>query len=222
MALSGIAGSGKTTSQRHLVQQLIRLGCKGSQDSKIGTQIRASRDLLEAFGSCPSDHGPNGSCHSLYLELQFKSRGRLFGAKLLPFMLNQEKVTNAHRDLGSFQIFYSMFRDISNEDRKRLRLGNNIADYPYLPYHPQFEAGNNRDLTPAFAAMGFKPRAISQIWQLLASILHLGRIDFVDSTQDPSLMGTVPRQKHIFDLVADLLGVEQGTIQDLKASYTTM
>ncbi|KAF8952087.1 hypothetical protein BGZ52_008049 [Haplosporangium bisporale] len=213
VVLSGIAGSGKTTSQRHLVQQLIRLGCKGSQDSKIGTQIRASRDLLEAFGSCPSDNGPNGSCHSLYLELQFKSRGRLFGAKLLPFMLNQEKVTNAHRDLGSFQIFYSMFRDISNEDRKRLRLGNNVTDYPYLPYHPRLDAGNNRDLTPAFAAMGFKPRAISQIWQLLATILHLGRIDFVDSAQDPSLMGTVPRQKHIFDLVADLLGVEQDALQ---------
>ncbi|KAF9313481.1 hypothetical protein BG003_005119 [Podila horticola] len=213
VVLSGIAGSGKTTSQRHLIQQLIRLGCKGSQDSKIGTQIRASRDLLEAFGSCPSDHGPNGSCHSLYLELQFKSRGRLFGAKLLPFMLNQEKVTSAHRDLGSYQVFYSMFRDISNEDRKRLRLGNSISDYPYLPYHPQLEVGNNRDLTPAFAAMGFKSRAISQIWQLLATILHLGRIDFVDSTQDPSLMGTVPRQKHVFELVADLLGVEEDALQ---------
>ncbi|KAF9430565.1 hypothetical protein BGZ94_006053 [Podila epigama] len=214
VVLSGIAGSGKTTSQRHLVQQLIRLGCKGNQDSKIGTQIRASRDLLEAFGSCKSDHGPNGSCHSLYLELQFKSRGRLFGAKLLPFMLNQEKVTDAHRDLGSYQVFYSMFRDISNEDRKRLRLGNNVTDYPYLPYHPHLDsAEQHRDLTPAFAALGFKPKIISQIWQLLAVILHLGRIDFVDSAQDPSLMGTIPKQKQTFDLVADLLGVEQDALQ---------
>ncbi|KAG0004064.1 hypothetical protein BGZ65_000982 [Modicella reniformis] len=214
VVLSGITGSGKTTSQRHLVQQLIRLGTKNSQTSKIGAQIRAASDILEAFGSCHSDHGANSSCHSLYLELQYKARGRLFGAKLLPFMLNQEKITNAQGHLGAYRIFYSMFKDMSSEDRRRLRLGNNIADYPYLPYHPHLEHLNNhRDLTPAFTAMGFKSRAISQMWQLLAAVLHLGRIDFTDSSQDPTLMATIPRQKHIFDLVADLLGVEEDALQ---------
>ncbi|KAF9436264.1 hypothetical protein BGZ76_004446 [Entomortierella beljakovae] len=212
--LSGITGSGKTTSQRHLVQQLIRLGARSGLNSKIGSQINAASDILEAFGSCPSEHGPNGSSHSLYLELQFKSRGRLFGAKLLPFMLNQEKITNARSHLGSYQIFYSMFRYISPDDRKHLRLGHNLADYPYLPHHPRLEPMNQyRDLVPAFAAMGFKNFTVSQIWQLLAAILHLGRMDFIDSTVDPSLMVTVPRQKHIFDLVADLLGVEQDALQ---------
>ncbi|KAF9105034.1 hypothetical protein BGX27_009841 [Mortierella sp. AM989] len=214
VVLSGIAGSGKTTSQRHLVHQLIRLGSKSGLNSKIGTQIRAASDILEAFGCCPSDHGPNASSHSLYLELQFKARGRLFGAKLLPFMLNQEKVTNPQSHLGSYQVFYSMFKNISVDDRRRLRLGNNISDYPYVPYHPHMEHMNaHRDLIPAFSAMGFKNKAISQIWQLLAAILHLGRIDFLDSTQDPTLMATVPRQRQVFDLVADLLGVQQDALQ---------
>ncbi|KAF9901829.1 hypothetical protein EC991_005624 [Linnemannia zychae] len=212
--LSGLSGSGKTTSQRYLVNQLIRLGSKAGQDSKIGTQIRASADILEAFGTTPSDHGPNGSSHSLYLELQYKARGRLFGAKLLPFMLNQEKVTNPQSHLGSYQVFYSMFKNVSSEDRRRLRLGNNINDFPYLPYHPHMErSDSHRDLTPALSAFGFKSKSVYQIWELLAAILHLGRIEFVDSTQDPTLMATVPRQKHIFDLVADLLGVEEDALQ---------
>lgn len=214
---SGLAGSGKTTSQRHLVHQLIRLGTKAGHDSKIATQIRASADVLEAFGSCPSEHGLNASSHSLYLELQYKARGRLFGAKLLPFMLNQEKVTNAQSHLGSYQVFYSMIKNASSEDRRRLRLGNNIMEFPYLPYHPHMErSDSHRDLTPAFSALGFKPKSISQIWELLAAILHLGRIDFVDSTQDPTLMATIPRQRHVFDLVADLLGVEEGKQYDDK------
>ncbi|CAO3566593.1 unnamed protein product [Mortierella alpina] len=214
VVLSGLSGSGKTASQRQLVHQLIRLGTKSGPSSKIGSQIIASGDILEAFGSCHSDHGPNASNHSLYLELQYKARGRLFGAKLLPFMLNQDMVTNAQSPLGSYQIFYTMFRDISSDDRRRLRLGNNIADYPYLPYHQHMERANtNRDITSAFSAMGLKPKSISQVWQLLAAILHLGRIDFVDSTQDPSLMATVPKQKQIFDLVADLLGVEGDALQ---------
>ncbi|KAK3837804.1 MAG: chitin synthase [Linnemannia elongata] len=212
--LSGLAGSGKTTSQRHLVHQLIRLGTKAGHDSKIATQIRASADVLEAFGSCPSEHGPNASSHSLYLELQYKARGRLFGAKLLPFMLNQEKVTNAQSHLGSYQVFYSMIKSASSDDRRRLRLGNNIMEFPYLPYHPHMErSDSHRDLTPALSALGFKPKSISQIWELLAAILHLGRIDFVDSTQDPTLMATIPRQRHTFDLVADLLGVEEDALQ---------
>ncbi|KAF9920606.1 hypothetical protein FBU30_009545 [Linnemannia zychae] len=212
--LSGLTGSGKTTSQRHLVNQLIRLGAKAGHDSKIAAQIRASLDLLEAFGTCPSDHGPNGSSHSLYLELQYKARGRLTGAKLLPFMLSQEKVTNAPSHLGSYQIFYSMLKNVSNDDRRRLRLGHNITDFPYLPYHPHMERINSQqDLTPAFSALGFKSKSIYQIWELLAAILHLGRIDFLDSTQDPTLMATVPRQKHVFDLVADLLGVEEDALQ---------
>ncbi|KAG0045772.1 hypothetical protein BGZ83_009004 [Gryganskiella cystojenkinii] len=212
--LSGVAGSGKTTSQRHLVQQLIRLGTRVNQESKIGTQIRASRDILEAFGNCLSEHGTNASRHSLYLELQYKAKGRLFGAKLLPFMLSQELVTDAPGHLGSYQVFYAMFRDVSNEDRKRLRLGNNIAEFRYLPYHPHLDQANaSGNLTPAFAAMGFKPKAISQIWQLLAAILHLGRIEFVDSALDPTVMATVPRQRHIFEHVADLLGVEEDALQ---------
>jgi chitin synthase len=126
-------------------------------------------------------------------------------------MLNQEKITNARNHLGSYKIFYSMFKDLSSEDRRRLRLGNNISDYPYLPYNPhQGQLGSSRDITPALAAMGIKPKAISQMWQLLAAILQLGRIEFIDSSQDPTLMATIPRQKHIFDLVADLLGVEEG------------
>ncbi|KAF9184459.1 hypothetical protein BGZ50_003664 [Haplosporangium sp. Z 11] len=214
VVMSGITGSGKSTSQRHLVQQLIKLGSKGAQDSKIGTQIRASSDILEAIGCCHSDHGASASAHSLYLELQFKARGRLFGAKLLPFMLDQDKVTNTRGQLGSYQIFYSMFKNVSSDDRRRLRLGNNISDYPYMPYHPHMENSSaSKDITPAFAAMGFKPKSISQVWQLLAAILHLGRIDFMDSTQDPTLMATVPKQRHIFDLVADLLGVEQDALQ---------
>ncbi|KAF9347510.1 hypothetical protein BGX34_003095, partial [Mortierella sp. NVP85] len=214
VVLSGITGAGKTTSLRHLVHQFIRLGTKNSQTSKIGTQIRAASDILEAFGSCHSDHGANSSCHSLYLELQFKARGRLFGAKLLPFMLNQEKITNARNHLGSYKIFYSMFKDLSSEDRRRLRLGNNISDYPYLPYNPhQGQLSSSRDITPALIAMGIKPKAISQMWQLLAAILQLGRIEFIDSSQDPTLMATIPRQKQVFDLVADLLGVEEDALQ---------
>ncbi|KAF8972826.1 hypothetical protein BGZ46_010035 [Entomortierella lignicola] len=213
VVLSGITGSGKTTSLRHLVSQFIRLGTKNGLNSKIGSQIRAASDVLEAFGCSPSDHSPSASSYSLYLELQFKARGRLFGAKLLPFMLNQEKVTSSQSHLGSYQVFYSMFRNISADDRRRLRLGNNISDYPYLPNHPHVDHTNsNRDLVSAFTALGFNQKAISQIWQLLAIILHLGRIEFMDSAQDPSLMSTVPRQKHVFDLVADLLGVEQDAL----------
>jgi chitin synthase len=197
------------------------LGTKSNQ-SKIATQIRAASDILEAFGSCHSDHGANSSCHSLYLELQYKGRGRLFGAKLLPFMLNQERITNAQNQLGSYRIFYSMFKDIPSEDRKRLRLGNNSADFPYLAYHSLKEPpSNNRDLTAALSVMGFKPKSISQLWQLLAAILHLGKIDFIDSSQDPTLMATVPRQKHTFDLVASLLGVEEGKIQKRTPTGST-
>lgn len=113
-----------------------------------------------------------------------------------------------------------MFKDVSSEDRRRLRLGNNITDYPYLPFHPHKEQlTNNRDITPALTTMGFKLKSISQMWQLLAAILHLGKIDFIDASQDPTLMATIPRQKHIFDLVADLIGVEEGKNAPSPVNY---
>ncbi|KAG0236625.1 hypothetical protein BGW42_003041 [Actinomortierella wolfii] len=223
IVLSGLAGSGKTTSQNHLVQQFIRLGSSKSsqrqaQETKIGSQIRASRDILEAFCNCPSEHGPNSSFASLYLELQFKGRGRLFGAKLLPFMLNQDRVTDSH--LGSFHIFYAMLRDASSEDRRRLKLGHNDhpSTFPYLatpPHAPQPQSSITavRDITTAFSAIGIKSRAQFEIWQILAAILHLSRLEFIDSDQDPSLLSTVPRNRSVLELVAELLGVEDDALQ---------
>ncbi|KAF9161173.1 hypothetical protein DFQ26_004795 [Actinomortierella ambigua] len=225
IVLSGLTGSGKTTSQNHLVQQFIRLGSSKSsqrqaQETKIGSQIRASRDILEAFCNCPSQYASNSSFASLYLELQFKGRGRLFGAKLLPFMLNQDRVTDSQ--LGSYHIFYAMLRDASSEDRRRLKLGHNDhpSTFPYLAtsHHsssPQynFPSAAVRDTTTAFSAMGIKPRAQFEIWQILAAILHLSRLEFADSDQDPSVHATVPRNRSVLELVADLLGVDDDDLQ---------
>ncbi|KAF9974787.1 hypothetical protein BGZ73_001721 [Actinomortierella ambigua] len=224
IVLSGLAGSGKTTSQNHLVQQFIRLGSSKSsqrqaQETKIGSQIRASRDIFEAFSNCPSQYGSNSSFASLYLELQFKGRGRLFGAKLLPFMLNQDRVTDSH--LGSFHIFYAMLRDTSSEDRRRLKLGHNDhpSTFPYLATskhpssHHQFPATGVRDITTAFSAIGIKPRSQFEIWQILAAILHLSRLEFADSDQDPSIHATVPRNRAVLELVAELLGVDDDELQ---------
>ncbi|KAF9920458.1 hypothetical protein FBU30_009711 [Linnemannia zychae] len=66
-------------------------------------------------------------------------------------------------------------------------------------------------LKSAMSACGFKPRQTQHIWRLLAAILHLGNVQFMDPVS-ASKHSTVQeaaaiRNPDVLDLIADILGV---------------
>ncbi|KAG0366891.1 hypothetical protein BGX24_003497 [Mortierella sp. AD032] len=66
-------------------------------------------------------------------------------------------------------------------------------------------------LKRAMLACGFKPRQTQHVWRLLAAILHLGNLQFLDpvsaSKQSTVQEAAAIRNPDVLDLIADILGV---------------
>ncbi|KAF9351725.1 hypothetical protein BGX26_010331 [Mortierella sp. AD094] len=66
-------------------------------------------------------------------------------------------------------------------------------------------------LKSAMVTCGFRPRQIQHIWRLLAAILHLGNLQFVDpvsaSKQSALQEAAIVKNPEVLDFIADILGV---------------
>ena len=84
----GITGSGKLSSQRLFLNQILRLSTYSKKELKLAEQIKAFNTILVSFGNAKTMN-PNASHHGRYLKLHFNKRGRISAAKVLTFGLDK-------------------------------------------------------------------------------------------------------------------------------------
>ena len=181
--------------------------------------VQKAYSVLEAFSHAKNTINENASCTAKYLLLQFNERGRMLGAKFSNYTLDKSRIVNTSGDERNFHIFYYILFGSSSEERATLHL-NETSNYPYL-FKTREAARLANGLATEYAekykemkvllqSLGIGKSTLFQISQIIAAILHLGNIQFVDdttNTQDSAIIKT----QHELEIVADLLGV------DLKA-----
>ncbi|KAJ3379807.1 hypothetical protein HDU84_006366 [Entophlyctis sp. JEL0112] len=192
--------------------------------SKLVSAILKVETILAAFTRAPSHLNPDASCAAVYMEFQFSKRSKLCGVKLIDFLLNKSHVTGGIDEVGGmFHIFPLLLDGATTEEKSQWQLGDS-AHYHYL---------NNATVRPtvttrgvmngstvvelssvreALKAIGVGKRQQSQIFQLLAAILHLGNIVFEDDDNKQDEPCAV-RNAHQLSLVADLLGVHPSALE---------
>ncbi|KAI8060715.1 chitin synthase-domain-containing protein [Gongronella butleri] len=214
--LSGITGSGKSTSRTHMLNQLLYLSTHSKKEAKLQQQIKQSLIIVEAFGHARSAQNAAASKFGLYQELQFSERGRILGAKTLAYTFDKARVTSIPKDERSFDVFYQLLAGTSPDEQTALHINTEFA-----------LLGNSKQLVSmsdgiAFAALktalktcGFKAKTVTQIFQLLSAILHLGNLQFGENrdggvaTQEACSV----RNGDELDLVAAMLGVSPSKLE---------
>lgn len=218
---SGDSGSGKTDAHKLALRHLVALSSH-KKPSKIQTQLLHSQAILEAFGNAKTSQNNNASRFGRYTEVQFSERGRIAGAKLLNYFLEKRRVTDAPSDERNFHAFYYLLAGASSEEKAELRLSDH-STFAYLSrcrsQTTADDATKFEDLKASLKALGFQKKHIARMMQLLAAILHLGNIVFVD---DPSKGQEAANVKNVdvLSLAADFLGVDPHGLQ-LVLTYKT-
>ncbi|KAI9230129.1 MAG: P-loop containing nucleoside triphosphate hydrolase protein, partial [Piptocephalis tieghemiana] len=128
--LTGISGSGKSTSLRGLIRQTSLLAAHSKKDAKISGTLEGALDVLQAFSTSTDSISRAG----LLTELQFNGKGRLIGAKLLPFALEKDLLAfpssaSSASSLPTFSILPAMIAGASQEDKSLWKLDTH---FPYL------------------------------------------------------------------------------------------
>jgi chitin synthase len=160
------------------------------------------------------------------MEIQFNERGRLIGCKLLNYLLEKRRVVKKKKNECNFNIFYILLFGASTEERTALSITTEANNYTYtrtnlslLPvdeYIEQYEA-----LKASMRHLGLGKRYFARIMQLIAAILHLGQLQFIDDTTMQQEAAFI-KDKDTLELVSDLLGVDSNSLEDVLTYKTQL
>ena len=223
---SGVAGSGKTSTLRLLVDQVLRLSSHSKKELRMASQVKALHTLLDAFGNAKTVSNPNASRHSRYLELHFNDRGRIESAKILAFALDKSRLNRLAHEERTFHIFYQFLSGAAPQERDYFNI-DDPSEYALLASSGCYRLPNGpfsddaiamEDVRAAMRTLGFKPKHLSSIFTVLVAILLLSNVQFTeaDARDVSASVANMPVLEH----VARFLGVPSDDLAQTLTNKT--
>ncbi|KAJ4485765.1 P-loop containing nucleoside triphosphate hydrolase protein [Lentinula aciculospora] len=213
--ISGESGAGKTEAAKRIMQYVAAVS--GGQDSsiqEIKDMVLATNPLLESFGCAKTLRNNNSSRHGKYLEIMFNSHGEPVGAQITNYLLEKGRVVGQVENERNFHIFYQFTKAASSEQRDMFGLQGPEA-YAYTSLSNCLDVqdiDDNKDFAETMNAMriiGLSDHEQSDIFRMLATILWLGNVQFVEDDSGNSTIADAG----VPDFVAYLLEVDSALVQ---------
>lgn len=202
--VTGESGAGKTENTKKIIQFLSSISANESIDEKI----LQTNPILEAFGNAKTIKNNNSSRFGKFIKLYF-NKTNLIGANINYYLLEKSRVINQQEGERNYHIFYQFLKSYKHLDR--FYLTNEISQYKYLQndksdLNDQEEFGN---LLESFKIIGLADTDVDNIFNVLAVILHLGNIDFLNWKSDQANF----HSKAPIKQVLTLLNVDKSTFE---------
>ncbi|KAJ9086749.1 hypothetical protein DSO57_1000376 [Entomophthora muscae] len=223
----GDSGSGKSRTKRAFIQHLGQLLAGSKKEAKLMKQLEHALIVYSSFGCALSSDNPTASRFGLYTEIQFDTRGRAAGFRCLDYLLERHRVTSTAAHETNFFAFYQLLAGTSPEERSHFQLNQESSHYAYLrstrTYSTPSQLSNEfKTLKSALRTVGFNPKFQSQLFQLLAAILHLGNIQFLNPNHQSGEEAALVRNFDVLETAADFLGLHATTLEGLLTYKTKL
>lgn len=167
--ISGESGSGKTETTKILLKYLIET----HSDSKLERKLLASNPILEMFGNAKTIRNDNSSRFGKYLNLRYNEYGVLQGASIKTYLLERSRIVNIPKGENNYHIFYLL---------------NLKEKFRYLGDSPAPKIFTLDDINESLKSIGLVEQEITEIYNLLLTILKLGNITFTSDEKDNLIM----------------------------------
>ena len=202
---SGLTDAGKTHNMLRVTEHLLALSASHSQhESQLADQVQCAQQVLSAFGGAKTQSNEQASRHATYWELHFSARGRLAGAKVLTFALDQHRLHQLPSGERSYAIFYQVLAGATRKERSDYRLDElNLDIVPTRDDARTFEWTRT-----ALARLGFKEKHVQGVLRVIASILHILAIELGDADDHVQVLNPTK-----LSCAAELLQVSAADLQ---------
>ncbi|KAL9107559.1 MAG: hypothetical protein Q9227_007559 [Pyrenula ochraceoflavens] len=204
IVVSGESGAGKTVSAKYIMRYFATRGTpsqpgnfgKGRADaiSETEEQILATNPVMEAFGNAKTTRNDNSSRFGKYIEIMFSDKTAIIGAKIRTYLLERSRLVFQPLKERNYHIFYQLIAGATDAEREDLGL-QTVEQFDYLNQggEPVIEgvddaaefAATRKSLTTT----GIKEAVQTEIFRLLAALLHLGNIK-ITATRTASALST--------------------------------
>ncbi|TIA85954.1 hypothetical protein E3P99_03844 [Wallemia hederae] len=213
--ISGESGAGKTEAAKRIMQYIAEVS--GGHDSSIQgikDMVLATNPLLESFGCAKTLRNNNSSRHGKYLEIMFNHAGEPVGARITNYLLEKGRVVGQINDERDFHIFYQLTKGASQAQREAFGLQGPDA-YLYTSRAGCLDVGGIDDVHDfsetinAMNTIGLSGEEQNEIFRMLATILWLGNIVFVENDDG----NAQPDDPDTLDFIAYLLQVSRASLE---------
>ncbi|XP_057697069.1 unconventional myosin-If isoform X1 [Corythoichthys intestinalis] len=184
--ISGESGAGKTVAAKYIMGYISKVSGGGAKVQHVKDIILQSNPLLEAFGNAKTVRNNNSSRFGKYFEIQFSRGGEPDGGKISNFLLEKSRVVSQNDSERNFHIYYQLIEGASAEQKEAL--GIMTPDYYfYLNQSGTYKVDGTNDskdfheTMEAMQVIGIPGDVRTQVLQIIAGILHLGNITFVEA-----------------------------------------
>ncbi|XP_062411567.1 unconventional myosin-If [Sardina pilchardus] len=216
--ISGESGAGKTVAAKYIMGYISKVSGGGPKVQHVKDIILQSNPLLEAFGNAKTVRNNNSSRFGKYFEIQFSRGGEPDGGKISNFLLEKSRVVSQNESERNFHIFYQVLDGAAPDQREAL--GIMTPDYySYLNQSGTYKVDGTNDskdfqeTMEAMQVIGIPPDYQLQVLQIIAGILHLGNITFIEQGNYAQVEST-----DLLEFPAYLLGIDSGRLQEKLTS----
>ncbi|UZJ52816.1 hypothetical protein CBS101457_002136 [Exobasidium rhododendri] len=208
--ISGESGAGKTEAAKRIMQYIAAVsGGTGTEIQDVKNMVLATNPLLESFGCAKTLRNNNSSRHGKYLEILFNGQGEPIGANITNYLLEKGRVVGQFKGERNFHIFYQLTKAATSEQREYFGLQEPSA-YAYIANSKCLDVDGIDDVADfeetmrAMNIIGLSGDEQNNILRMLAAILWLGNVSFVENDQGNSAVA----DQGVPDFVGYLLEVD--------------
>ncbi len=241
---SGESGSGKTTIRAHLLTALLN-----KTSTPLSNKLSLAAYVFDSLTTTKTATTPTASKAGLFYELQYDTAAStaplLIGGKLLDHRLERSRIADVPTGERNFHILYYLLAGTSAAEKTHLGFDDphgvsHNRRWRYLGHPTQLRVGINdaegfQLFKTALRKLEFPRSEIAEICQILASILHIGQLEF-ESTSDTTPTAddsggfsheggqTVinVKNKDVLSIIAAFLGVSAQDLQTTLGYKTKM
>ncbi|KAK4191947.1 chitin synthase 8 [Podospora australis] len=238
----GESGSGKTTIRSHLLTSLLN-----KSTTPLSSKVSLAAYVFDTLTTTKTATTPTASKAGLFYELQYDTASTtqpvLIGAKLLDHRLERSRITDIPTGERNFHVLYYLLAGTSAAEKTHLGFdapNNQTQRWRYLGHPTQLKVGINdaegfQLFKTALRKLEFPRSEIAEICQILASILHIGQLEF-ETSSSTTVTGddsggfsheggqstTTVKNKDVLGIVAAFLGVSAPDLQTTLGYKTKM
>ncbi len=207
IVVSGESGAGKTVSAKYIMRYFATRESPGKPAvrakkgpeamSETEEQILATNPIMEAFGNAKTTRNDNSSRFGKYIEIMFDKKTNIIGAKIRTYLLERSRLVFQPLKERNYHIFYQMVAGLSEKQRQDLSILP-VDQFEYLNQGttPTIDGVDDKAEFMATKAslktIGVDESQQSEIFRLLAGLLHLGNVKIGASRNDSVLSPAEP------------------------------